>query len=64
MSLKSKIIIIFPYKFSVNNHLRYEIDMYEKYCDVTILEIASIAAPEYESIPPKEKLYKGKILNT
>ena len=48
MSLKSKIVIIFPYKFSVNNHLRYEIDMYEKYCDVTILEIAPIAAPEYE----------------
>ncbi len=60
MSLKSKIVIIFPYKFSVNNHLRYEIDMYEKYCDVTILEIAPIAAPEYESIPPKEKLYKGE----
>ena len=47
MPIKPNIVLIFPYRFLKNTYQRLEIEKYEKYCNVKILDLGNIISPEF-----------------
>jgi len=55
MRHKPNIIIIFPYTFLKNNYKRFEIDKFEKYSNVTIINLGLFIFPKFASPPDISK---------
>ncbi len=49
MRHKPNIIIIFPYTLLKNNYQRFEIDKFEKHCNVTIINLGLFIFPKFAS---------------
>ena len=55
MRHKPNIIIIFPYTLLKNSYERFEIDKFEKYCNVTIINLGLFIFPKFASPPDISK---------